>query len=342
MSMNGYKTAGERMGRTRSRDVFLDSGVVFACLSAVWMFACPEAAGAQYPDLVDISAQYLPGTSVQSGDGEAQVASYDVVLQAPIPLAERSFLIPGLAYHADAVSFSGVPDDFIQLRAFHSLDVTALFVQLLPRDWSLSARVAFGIASDKPGFGRAMYRFNAMLMANHAFNDTFVLGGGALFTYRFGSAFPLPAIFVKWEPIEQFALEAFLPAFVKLRYIPTERVEITAQLDVNGNSYAVRHSRVRHAWPCQPQEMDDPATPMDETVVDNSQCFDSLNYSVGTAGLDVAVRLFSSVWFHAFGGYTVFRRFERLNVEGDRIQDSDSLPLTWVVRAGLTWRIPGI
>lgn len=112
-----------------------------ASAAAAW----PSAAGAQFPDLLDIAAQYLPGVPLQEPrPAEAQVASYDGTLNIPIVLGERTFLIPGAAYHSDAVSHQRAPAGFTQLRAFHSVELPISFVQLLPRDWSLSLRVAPG------------------------------------------------------------------------------------------------------------------------------------------------------------------------------------------------------
>ena len=47
------------------------------------------------------------------------------------------------------------------------------------------------------------------------------------------------------------------------------------------------------------------------------------------------------VWANAFVGHTLYRRFDRLNADDDIVPDDDTeLPRSWMVRAGLSWRVP--
>jgi hypothetical protein len=299
-----------------------------------------RTAAAQFPDLVDISAQYLPGVELSEPPIEVQIASYEGTLNVPLVLGERTFLIPGVAYHNDAVSYPRTTPGFTPLRAFHSLELPLLFVQLLPHDWSLSLRVAPGLAADSPRLEREQLRLSALALATRSFSERLVAGGGALASYSFGTLLPLPAVYLEWKPRADLKLEAFLPAFADVRYSLGGRVELGLRADVAGNSYAVRDNRIRRAWPCAAVG-DDPASSSNETLAQPEQCFDHVEYSLGVVGIVAGVRLFSSVWWTAFAGHTVFRRFDQRNAQDERIPAGlHAMPDAPVVRTALTWRIP--
>lgn len=296
---------------------------------------------AQVPDLIDLSGQYMPPRRlVEPRGARAQVTSYDVTLNAPIPLAERSFLIPGATYHVESVSFADTPQGFADLRAFHGVDVPVLFVQLLPHDWSLSLRIAPGLAGDFHSVDADMFRFGAMALASHAFSDQLVLGGGAVASYAFGSFLPLPAGYLEWKPASPFVFEVFIPAFAHAKAVFGDRVELGYRVEVQGNEYAVRDERIAGAFPC----VDGPPDPSRAELgakADPDRCFDHLAYSVIAFGPTIAVRLFETVWLTAAAGHSALRRFEEKNPSGETIPDSvQNLPNTFFVRSGLTWRIP--
>jgi hypothetical protein len=81
----------------------------------------------------------------------------------------------------------GAPEELDQIKLLQSIEASALFVQMLPANWSLSIRVSAGIAGDFAAIDRRLLRFNALVMAKHAhaLSDRFVLGGcgGALTEY---------------------------------------------------------------------------------------------------------------------------------------------------------------
>ncbi|WP_437774778.1 DUF6268 family outer membrane beta-barrel protein [Sorangium sp. So ce1097] len=312
-----------------------------AVAAFLWVLA-PGAAWGQFPDLVDLSAQYMPGVALEDPrPTRAQVTSYEVSANVPIPLGERTYLIPGATYHVEAVSYADALPGFDQLRAFHSVDVPVLFVQLLPRDWSLSLRVAPGLAGDFEGFDSGLARVSGLAMATHTLSEKLVLGGGALASFSFGSFLPLPAAYVDWTPNPYFRLEAFLPGFATAKLTFSDRLEIGLRADVAGNAYAVRDARVTGAWPCAAQPADDPATEQDERVARPEQCVDHIAYSVATAGVTLGVRAFSSVWVTAQAGHSLFRRFEPMNDDDEGIPGGgQTLPDAFFFRAGVTWRIP--
>lgn len=285
-------------------------------------------ANAQFPDLLELSGQYLPSVELDDPVGvEAQVASYDASINVPIILSDTRFLIPGLAYHVDSVSFPNAPSEFIELRAFHSVDVALLYVQLLPKDWALSLRLAPGLAGDFAAVDVDMFHVSALAMATRGFSDKLVFGFGALASYSFGEFLPLPSIYLDWQPQEWLRFETFLPAFAHLDFIIGDRVEVGPRLDVAGNEYAVREARIQNSPACAGESRD--------------QCLDHLAYSIATAGVQVGGRLTGSLWLTVFSGRTVFRRFEMQNARG-RLLDGgvEDLPPSWFIRTSLTFRIP--
>jgi hypothetical protein len=294
---------------------------------ALVSFATP--ARAQLPDLVSVSAGYMPGAELEDPrPTKVQLSSYDVSLNVPIVLGPRSFLVPGLGYHVDSLSFSDAPDGFLELRAFHAIDLSLLYVQLLPKGWSLSFRLAPGVAGDLRGFDERLLRVSGLAMATWSPSERLVIGGGLLADYSFGTFLPLPAAYVEWRPTPNLKLEAFLPAFAEAKVILADRVELGVRASVQGSAYGIRDDRIADAPPC--------AAPADP-----AQCFDHVSYSVATAGPQVGVRLFSSVWWTTTAGYSFYRRFEQKNADGERIEGGlQELPNGFVVQSGVTWRMP--
>jgi Domain of unknown function (DUF6268) len=310
-----------------------------ACLALLtWLY--PAYARAQFPDLLDASAQYLPGVALQDPrPARAQVASYEGTLNVPIVLGAHTFLIPGASYHSDAVSYARTPAGFTELRAFHALELALLFVQLLPNDWSLSARLAPGLAADSPDLDTDQLRLSALALATRTFSDRLVLGAGGIASYSFGTLLPLPAAYAEWKPVDGLRIETFLPAFVDARYTFWDRLELGLRADVAGNAYAVRDERIRKAWPCavQPGAGADPSA----LPADPAQCLDHVAYSVGVVGLVAGVRLFGSVWWTTLAGHSVFRRFDPRTANDERVPGGlQALPDALFVRSNLTWRMP--
>jgi hypothetical protein len=317
--------------------------VVLTCLlGALAWLAWPRSAAGQLPDLAEVSVGYLPSATLSDqAPASAQVTSYDVAVNAPIPLGKTRFFIPGAAYHADAASFADTPPGFVELRRFHAVDVALLGVQLLPGDWSVTARVAPGLAGDFHDLDGRSFRLSTMVLVSHAFSDRFALGGGGMVTYQLGSVLPLPAVQVDWSPLRNLQVEAFLPAFAQARFTIGDRVQLGVRSEFNGNGYAIGDPRIAGTWPCRSGGADRPGTPTDESRADPDACLDHLTYAVGSAGAIAGVRLLSSVWLQAFGGHTFFRRLERNAADGDPIPGGvDDLPNVPFFRIGLSWRMP--
>ena len=155
-----------------------------------------------------------------------------------------TFLIPGLSYHVDSVSFSDTPAGFIELRAFHSVELPVLFVQLLPGNWALSFRIAPGLAGDMEAVDSGLFRMSALSLVTYSPSESLVVGGGGIVNYAFGSLLPLPAAYVEYKPASYFSLETFLPAFATAKFKLGDRVELGAPR--RGLGQRLRRSSFKH------------------------------------------------------------------------------------------------
>lgn len=306
--------------------------MMFRCL-LLCVLAWP--ARAQVPDLFEVSATYLPDVAVAVPGAEgvrAQVSSYQVALNLPVVLGERTFLVPGVAYRADTVSYLGAPDGFDDLRAFHGIELPILFVQLLPRDWSLAIRVAPGLAGDLASVDGDSFRMSAAALAVHTFSEDVTLGGGVVASYGFGSFMVLPALYFSLgADTDPFGLELMVPAFAKLKARPVGGLELGLRAEVSGSSYAVRDPRIARRWPCV----------ADASEAEPARCFDNLAYSVVSASAYVAVELWKGFWLDAAVGHTLYRRFESKNAAGGSALDGgQDLPNAIEVKVGVVFRLP--
>lgn len=325
------------MSRCVLRRIGCTAGAV--CLVIV---AHHATAAAQVPSLVDLSAQYTPPGRVSDSQAtEAQLSSYQLTLNVPVPLSPKRFLILGGSYHVDTVEYSQMPTGVEEDRTFHATELSALMVQVLPERWILLARASGGIAGGFESIDRRMIRYNALVLAAKSLSDELSIGGGVLVTGGYKRFLPLPAIQLNWKPTEDVLVEAFLPAFVNARYTVGNRFEIGARVELTGATYAIRDARDRNQWPCTAQPTDDPGTPDDETMARSNACLDHVSYTVGSAGLLAGVRLTSTVWLTTFTGVSFYRRVERLNADNGSIDGGkQSLPVSGFFRANITWRIP--
>lgn len=294
-------------------------------LATTVVVVCP--ARAQFPDLFELSAQYLPGVPVEVPGAEqarAQITSYDLVLNVPLVLGKTSFFVPGVAYHAEAISYAGLPDGFTDLRAFHGIDLSLLYVQLLSPQWSLAVRLAPGLAGDLTKVDDRTLRLSGAALTTYAASDCLTLGAGVIASYGFGEFLVLPGVYVSWRARDWLTLETMLPAFARATVTPVDGFEVTLRADVAGNTYAVRDRRVTDA--CAGTEGGD--------------CMDHLAYSVVAATLGVSVRVWDKMWLSASGGYTLYRRFEPFGRDNTPTDDgAQTLPNVPLLRVALSYRL---
>jgi len=313
-------------------------------VAIVWLVlaANPRTAAAQLPSLVELSAQYAPPADLGSGQPtQVQISSAQLTLNVPIPLSRSRFLIPGIADHVDTVSYAPMPTDTAR-RTFHAPELSALFVQLLPHRWSLSVRAAGSLTGGFETVEPRTIRYTGLALVSRSASDRLNIGGGALVTGGFGKILPLPAVSVRWKPIDEVQIEMFVPAFASARYTAWNRIELGARVEVTGSAYTIRDDDTTARWPCKAQPTDDLTTSPNESMANPGACIDHATYTVGSAGLFTGVRLTSTIWLTAFGGFSFYRHAETLNRDGDVVPGGrQDLPRALFVRTSLTWRLPG-
>jgi hypothetical protein len=297
---------------------------------------------AQLPPLAEGSSQYLPASRVsEAEDLGAQVTSYDALVNVPLVLSNSTFLVPGIQYHMDSVSYSDERPGFVPLNALHALDITLLLVQRLNEVWTLSFRAWPGVAGDFEALDGGALRVGALTMVTWSPEGAPVtLGGGALASYSFGELLPLPMAYVDWVPLPELRVEASLPFFASVVVGLENRIELGLLADVGGNEYVIRKPEIRERYPCA-GGVDDPGTEADESRAAKASCTDHLAYSVVTAGAVARVRLLSSLWLGTFVGPTLYRRYELKNADGGTVPGGNAdIPNEIAFRLALTFRVP--
>jgi len=302
--------------------------------------ANPPTAAAQLPSLVELSAQYTPPTQLDGAQPvQSQIASYDVAIHLPIALSGGRLLLPGVAYHADAVAYSQLPADAKTHDTFQAPELSMMFVQRLPDRWAVMVRGGVGIAGRLDSVDARMIQYSALALVSRSISDRLMLGGGALVTGGFGRVLPLPAVSVRWRPSADVLVDAFVPAFATVRYTRWNRIEVGARIEATQSVYAIRDG---NRWPCTAQPSDDPVTAPDEAMASPDACLDHVTYTVASAGLLAGVRLTSTIWLTTFAGVTLYRHTQRQDRDGDDLPGgSQHPPGATVVRTSLAWRLPG-
>lgn len=313
------------------------------------LLSAPAAAKAQPLDLLDLRSEYVPPTAL-GGDRPAgaapwsdaddvQVSTYSVALKLPLTLSDSTLIVPGIGYRLDKLSFSHESPAERELD-LHAFELPLTLIHLLSKDWMLLFQASPGFSSDLGAVQSRALRMQGLGLASHQFSDELVLGGGGAAMFEFGSLLPLPVLYAQWEPTPQVKVEALLPLQAEAKLALGDRFEIGLRADVDGSSYSISDSAIRGSWPCK-AEADDPATPQNEAQSDPAQCVDHVGYSVATAGATFGVRTFDSLWFTVYAARTVYRRFEQMNADNDRVAGgTQTLPNAFFARVGLTWRLP--
>ena len=276
----------------------------------------PAVGWAQDINLASASFEFVPAAAINVQEGGAINPEVDFnvfrgELNVPVKLGS-TVLMPGFKY---AATVPGVePQPIGGIESFHELTLSLLVIQPLSENWVLMASVAPTLATNFEDVGTDHFRVGGMAMGQYRFSRRLQVGFGVRVGYQFGELLPLPIVAVRWQPSDSFRVQAFVPALVRASFLFGNRFEIGANGRLNGNRYTL-------------PTRDNPA-------------IDNLAYSVGEVTGFAALRLFSRVWLTAHGGYTVFRRFEFFDADGDSLEDLelDNAPVFWTA---VEWRLPG-
>jgi hypothetical protein len=111
------------------------------------------------------------------------------------------------------------------------------------------------------------------------------MGFGAVYSSKYGEAFPLPMFSLMWTNGSNARVDLFLPIRGEFWYLPSQNVEIGLTAKVEGNQYHINPAK----YP-----------------VTNPQ----MRYSAATLGPSVNWRLPKGFQLRVDTGMTVLRRFE--------------------------------
>lgn len=237
--------------------------------------------------------------------------SFPVILSPP-----RTVLLGGVSYsflrfdHRNWVSDDApyVPQEFHDLRLEFRLR------RQLNQAWTLTARIAPGLASDFQKIGWDHVNVDGGLVFLRRFSPEFAAGLGAAYLHDFGEPLVLPLLQVNWTPEgKDYTVEAVLPRSlaVWLQYRPTVRLGLVGS--IQGNHYRIG----------EPLPLREDAT---------------LKFSMGTLGPAIDVDMGrGGTHFNAAAGFSFARQFELRDDNGDALRSLD-LEAGLFLRAGLSFQ----
>ena len=214
----------------------------------------------------------------------------------PLLFPGGTVLIPGVTYAGTAVQTSNDPAEDSP-DSFHEIGLPLTILHPLNRKWSVLMNVTPAVATNFKDVDRDHFRFNGFVAANYRLSDTSVVGFGVLGNYAFGDLLPLPVARLDWTPSSAWHVAVFFPESARATVRLGSRVELGLAAFLQGNQYTVSDG-------------------------DNPQ-LDSLKYTVVHGGATAALRLFGGLWLAAYGGHTVYRKFELNDEAGDEITSTE-------------------
>ncbi|WP_394846772.1 DUF6268 family outer membrane beta-barrel protein [Pendulispora brunnea] len=148
----------------------------------------------------------------------------------PIPLGERTILVPGLSYdllHFPETTSKGLPTDTL-----HAPMVNVSLIQLLGSRVMIGGEIRSGLSSDfQERISSDDLALTVAAMGTYKFADNFSLG--AYLGYNRQSRTFFPAVALNWDIRERFRIRGWIPAstHVEFRATPWLTVGIREALD---------------------------------------------------------------------------------------------------------------
>lgn len=172
------------------------------------------------------------------------------------------------------------------LDSVQSFSLTVFYSHDFINDWGIIAVVQPGFADDFHGPATTDAITMTMVLAgSYKFSDKLKVALGAAFDNTYGEALPLPMAKVDWTMTDRLWLNAILPLYLHLTWLPIDFIGLRAGLNVTGNSFHGDPKRYN---------------------VKNPQ----LNYSAVSG--ELGARWYILPWLHLSfrGGWTFYRRYE--------------------------------
>ncbi len=274
-------------------------------------------ADAQVPSLAHAELEWLPAASIDETDIElppdsltVELTTLRVGLGVPLVLRpQRTILINSLSYLRTDAFYSG--DEALATEpvdTFHNLRYRLTWLEIFNPRWSSVVTVAPGLASDFDDISGEDFNVQLSAAAIHTFRRGHTLGVGPAFSTRFGKPLVIPLLLYRWSNEGPLRVALTLPVNAQVTYQMTERVRIGARAAVAGDEYRLS---------------------------EENRASLTLAYSVLMAGGLVQVRTVGKIFFRAFVGSTVLRRYEIFN--GDDKLTTFELDNAPIVQMSLAW-----
>jgi hypothetical protein len=300
-----------------------------AALIAVLCFPPPAAAQpheARKPSMEAMSIQFevYPSSLVSN----PAPGTFEEVLESTINTARFRITFPVILSPPRTVLLGGITYGFLRFdhrnwvsdnapygpQEFHDLRVELRLRRQLSDAWTMTARVAPGLASDFQKVTLDHVNVDGGLVFLRRFSPEFAAGLGAAYLHDFGEPLVLPLLQVNWTPSgKDYMVEAILPRSLAVwwQYRPAVRLGLVG--GVQGNRYRIG----------EPLPLREDAT---------------LKFSMGTLGPAIDVDMGrGGTHFDAAAGFSFARQFELRDEGGDAMRTLD-LEAGLFLRAGLSFR----
>lgn len=243
-----------------------------------------KLAGADY--------QYYPKMYLKDGGGSLQVSSQEsnVYINVPAQLKNgKLVIVNGLQFGSVRVnSYSDIPSGEVA-HNFYRIAYTFMLIYRLNEKWMLVGRLAPTLASDfDEKLNGKDFLMQGSLLANKKINENLMVGGGLIYSTRFGKPMLIPGLQLKYEK-RRHLLFLFLPAIIDYSYRVTreEKLRVGFKGLLNGANF--------------------------NSSVDNfsgTTAVDRLNYVAVNLGPTVRYRFAKMVQLEVSGGLNALRRYQ--------------------------------
>ncbi len=219
--------------------------------------------------------------------GEIRIGTLTLKAAYPITFGQgQTVLVNELSYRRLDLDYRGFPAAAANPENMQAIEYTATITHGLSDRWTLMGIVKPGIASDFEGsIGQDDLTLQAVAVFIRAYSERLQVGYGAAWANTFGQPFPLPILAINWNNGARLRVSTILPANLEIWYATSQRMELGLLLNMDGNQY--------HGDP-DIYGVNDPL----------------LQYSVGTIGPAINVRMGGGMTLGVRAGTTATRRFE--------------------------------
>ncbi len=250
------------------------------------LLASPRASAQLTDSLVAVSGEELPWSKDRDDPArQFRLRIVRVGVGMPLPLARRTYLLPGVAFEQISVGargdVAGAPAPTLR-----SVMASLGIAQGIGEHWTVIAIGGLGLASDfaEPVSTRDLV-VTATGLVTYKINDALSVGGGIVYDQRSGTPLPLPAALINWKPLPNLRVRGFVPARVDAEYRFAPWISAGIRATFNGGRYALSE----HLYGQQDLQV---------------------AYSTAAVGPDVTLSLTDWLHFDVYAAAAVYRRYD--------------------------------